>query len=132
MSARESRRRPLTITLCVWTLLVWTTRVGNIWGDDDLTTGERWGRTALAMSFTLLAVAVGYALYRRQPWLGRAVTALAGWTIGVWAVRAIGIAAGDHDAAFVIVHLVLAVVSTALAVLAVREQPRATEEATHA
>src|SRR5687768_13162082 len=100
-----SRRRPSTIALCAWTLLVWTTRVGNIWGDDDLTSAEKWGRTGLAMSFTVLAVAVGYALYRRRPWLGRAVTALAGWTIGVWVVRAVGIAAGDHEAAFVIVHV---------------------------
>ena len=119
-----SRRRPSTIALCAWTLLVWTTRVGNIWGDDDLTTAEKWGRTGLAMSFTVLAVAVGYALYRRRPWLGRAVTALAGWTIGVWMVRAVGIAAGDHAAAFIIVHVALAVVSAALAVLAVREQSR--------
>jgi hypothetical protein len=120
--ARPEGRQPFTVTLGVWTLLVWTTRVGNIWGDEDLTTGEKWGRTGLALSFTVLAVAVGYALYRRRQWLGPAVKALAGWTTAVWAVRALGIATGDHEAAFVAVHLVLALVSVALAVLAVREQ----------
>jgi hypothetical protein len=121
----SSRRPPATITLVGWTLLVWTTRIGNIWGDDDLTSGEKWGRTALALSFTVLALAVGHALYRRASWRGLAVKALAAWTIGVWATRSVGIATGDHDAAFVTVHLVLALISTALALLAVREESQA-------
>lgn len=113
-------RQPAVIALVVWTLLVWTTRIGNIWGDDALSTADKSGRTALALSFTVLAVAVAAALIRRAPWLRPAVVALAGWTVVVWVVRAVGIAAGDHDAAFIVVHLVLAVVSGALAVLAVR------------
>lgn len=121
----STRRLPATISLCVWTLLVWTTRIGNIWGDDELTTGEKWGRTGLALSFTVLALAVGYAVHRRAPWRGLAVKALAGWTIGVWVTRSFGIATGDHDVAFIAVHLVLAVVSIALSVLAVREEARA-------
>lgn len=120
----STRRLPATIGLCAWTLLVWTTRIGNIWGDDELTSGEKWGRTALALSFTALALAVGYALYRRATWRGLAVKVLAGWTIGVWVTRSFGIATGDHDAAFIAVHLVLAVVSIALSVLAVREDAR--------
>ena len=56
---------------CVWTLLVWTTRIGNIWNDDGLTAGEKWGRTGLALSFTALALAV--ALRRVAP-----ATAVAG------------------------------------------------------
>jgi len=124
-----SRRRPATIALCAWTLLVWTTRIGNIWGDDDLTDGEKWGRTGLALSFTLLVVAVAYALYRRRPWLGLGVKALAGWTIGVWVTHAVGIAWGNHEAAFIAVHLVLAAISIALAVAAVLEQSRALQPA---
>ena len=122
--AMSPRRLPATIALCVWTLLVWTTRIGNIWGDDDLTGGERWGRTALALSFTVLALAAGHAVYRRTSWRGVAVKVFAGWTVGVWATRSIGIATGDHDTAFVVVHLVLAVVSIMLSVLAVREGSR--------
>ena len=121
----STRRLPATIALCAWTLLVWTTRIGNIWGDDELTTGEKWGRTGLALSFTVLVLAVGYAVYRQAPWRGLAVKALAGWTIGVWVSRSFGIATGDHDAAFIAVHLVLAVVSIVLSVLAVREEARA-------
>ena len=29
----STRRLPATLALCAWTLLVWTTRIGNIWGD---------------------------------------------------------------------------------------------------
>lgn len=116
----STRRWPLV--LVVWTVLVWTTRIGNIWGDADLTGGERWGRTALALSFTVLAVAVACAVVRQTPWRRVAVTALASWTVVVWLVRAIGIATGDHELAFVVVHLVLAVVSIALSVLALRAE----------
>ena len=112
--------RSWVIALVTWTGFVWTTRIGNIWGDDGLTDGEKWGRTGLALSFTVLAVAVGLALVRRAAWLRPTVGALAGWTTVVWVVRVVGIATGDHDAAFVVVHVVLAVVSIALAVLAWR------------
>jgi hypothetical protein len=120
----STRRLPATIALCAWTLLVWTTRIGNIWGDDDLTSGEKWGRTALALSFTVLALAVALAVYHGTSWRGIVVKVLAGWTIGVWLTRSIGIATGDHDTAFVAVHLVLALVSIALSLLAVREESR--------
>ncbi len=120
-------RRPsatAAIALTAWTLLVWTTRIGNIWGDDELTDGEKWGRTGLALSFTLLAAATAWALWRRPAWRRPAVIALAGWTVGVWVVRSIGIATGDHEAAFVIVHLVLAAISIALASMALVHEAR--------
>lgn len=117
-------RRPATVALVAWTVLVWTTRISNIWGDDALSSGQKWGRTALALSFTVLALAVAVALWQRSTWLRPAVGALAAWTLGVWVVRAVGIATGDHSAAFVAVHLVLAVVSIALSALAVRATVR--------
>jgi len=109
------------VALVIWSLLVWTTRIRNIWSDDELSTADQWWRTALAMSFTLLALVVGVALYLRSTWQRPVVLALAVWTIGVWVVRSIGIATAEHDGAFVAVHLVLATVSIGLAVLAARE-----------
>lgn len=107
--------RPVpVVALVAWTFLVWTTRIGNIWGDDALTLGEKWGRTGLAGTFTLLAAAVAWALWRRASWLRTSVAGLAAWTVAVWIVRAFGIATGDHEAAFIAVHIVLAIVSTAL------------------
>ena len=109
---------------------MWTTRIRNIWTDDDLSTGGQWGRTALALSFTGLALAVGHAVYHRSSWLRPVVLALAGWTTAVWVVRAVDIATGDQDAAFIVVHVVLGAISIALAGLAareVREVPRAVD-----
>jgi hypothetical protein len=117
------RRRPFAIALVAWTFLVWTTRIGNIWRDADLDTGERVGRTALALTFTLLAVAVVGALWRGS---GRArlvaVGALAAWSTVVWDVA---ILTADHDAAFKLVHTVLALVSVVLSALAWREARQA-------
>jgi hypothetical protein len=119
------RRRPFALVLVGWTFLVWTTRISNIWRDADLDTGEKLGRTGLAVSFTVLAVAAVVAVWRAS---GRsslvAVAALAGWTVGVWLVRGTRIVLADHDAGFKAVHAVLAVVSIALAALAWREARR--------
>jgi hypothetical protein len=120
------RRRPFACALVVWTFFVWTTRIANIWRDDALDTGEKLGRTGLALSFTVLAVAVVVALVRRSArGTGVAVGALAAWSVAVWVVRDVRIVAADHDAAFTAVHVVLGVVSVVLAVLAWREERRA-------
>jgi hypothetical protein len=119
------RRTPVTAALVAWTLLVWTTRLRNIWSDDALDLGGRLGRSALAGSFTVLAVVVALGLWRRRSrsvgWLRPAVLALAAWTVAVWVVRMAGIATGGHGVGFVAVHLVLAVVSIGLAGLAAVE-----------
>src|SRR5690606_41039865 len=103
-------RQPYAVVLVAWTFFVWTTRIRNIWTDEALSSGEQWARTALAGSFTLLAVAVVVALFQRPAWLRPAVGALAVWSVLVWVVRSVGIATADHDLGFVVVHLVLAVV----------------------
>ena len=119
------RRHRAAAALVAWTFLVWTTRVANVWRDADLDTGERWGRILLALSFTVLAIAAGVALWRRLAQATVvAVGVLAAWTVAVWVVRGIGILAADHDLGFKVVHTVLAVVSIALAVMAWRETRR--------
>jgi hypothetical protein len=115
------RRHPSTVALVAWTFLVWTTRIRNVWTDAALTTGEQWARTALAASFTALALAVLVALLAGASWLRPSVGGLAGWSVVVWVVRSIGIATADHRLGFIVVHLVLAVVSAVLGALAWRE-----------
>jgi hypothetical protein len=123
------RLRP-AVVLAAFTLLVWTTRIRNVWTNDSLSTAGQVGRTALALSFTAFAVAVLWLWWqgRRRgsadPIAGPVVRMFAAWTVGVWAVRAVQIATADHDAAFVAVHTALAVVSTVLAVWAVRDVRR--------
>ena len=116
------RRFPAALALAAWSLLIWTTRIRNIWTDDELSSGEQWGRTALALSFTVLALVAGHAVLRGTAWRRPAVLALCGWTVAVWVVRSIGIATADHDGAFIAVHLVLAAISIVLAGLAVRHE----------
>ena len=116
------RRRPFALALVAWTFFVWTTRIANIWRDEALDTGEKLGRTGLALSFTLLAVAVLVTLWRRLPRASLvAVAALSGWSVAVWVVRDVRIVLGDHGIAFIVVHVVLGVVSIVLAALAWRE-----------
>jgi hypothetical protein len=116
------RRRPFALALVAWTFFVWTTRTANIWRDSALDGGEKLGRTGLALSFTLLAIAVVVTSWRRARQASLvALGALAGWSVAVWVVRDVRILLADHDAAFKVVHTVLAVVSIVLAVLAWRE-----------
>lgn len=119
MSPPRSRA---AVTLAIATFAIWTTRIGNIWGDAALDGGEKWGRTALAVSFTILAALLVVSLVKRPAWRPTAVLVLAGWTIGVWTTRSVGIARGDHDGAFVAVHLALAIVSCALSAVAMWER----------
>lgn len=112
--------------LAAWTLLVWTTRIRNIWTDDSLTTAGQIWRTGLAVVFTGFAVVVVAAWIQarrdgvQRSWAPSAIRLFALWTVGVWAVRGMQIALADHDLAFVLVHTALAVVSIALAWWAVR------------
>jgi hypothetical protein len=127
------RRSPAALALVAWTFFVWTTRIANIWRDEDLAAGDQVGRTALALSFTFLAIGVLVALWRRsEPATAMAVRALAGWSVVVWVVRDVRIVLADHDVAFVVVHVVLGVVSVVLAALAWREVRRHADPATTA
>lgn len=118
------RFRP-SLILSTFTLLVWTTRIRNIWTDDSLTTSGQIGRTALSVSFTVFAVVAIVAVVRarKDEWAGLRwwIRLFAAWTTVVWVVRAIGIATADHEIGFVVVHTVLAVVSIALALWADRK-----------
>jgi hypothetical protein len=110
------------LTLTAWSLLVWGTRIDNIMSDDSLDgAGQAW-RVALALSFVVLAVAAVVRWWHHTGPRGRPLVAvaLAWWTIVVWIVRGLGIALGDHEAAFIAVHLILAVVSIGLGVVVVR------------
>jgi hypothetical protein len=103
-----------------WTLFVWGTRIGTIWSDDDLDAVARVGRTLLVASFLVLAALTVAALVRKDARLATVVRTFAVWTAGVWVVRMVAMATGDHSTGFVVVHGVLALVSVVLAGLAWR------------
>ncbi|UDY37008.1 hypothetical protein [Dermatobacter hominis] len=110
-----------------WTLFVWIGRIRNALTDPELTGSDRIGPLVLSTVFVVGAIVLGAVLYRDHvaatPASARtlrlAARVVGGYTIAVWVVRAADIAlAGDHEAAFVAVHLVLAAISIGLAVWA--------------
>lgn len=117
----------------LWTLFVWGGRLRNLWLDPGgFAEASRWSLYgSLAFTVLSLVVATAWLLLRfrstgptahaRGPVALRgSVAALAALTIGVWLVRAVDIALGDHSVGFIVVHVALAVVSIGLAVPSVR------------
>ncbi len=109
----------------LWTLVVWATRIDNIWADEGLDTAGKLARTALAVSFVVFAVlTLAWAGRERRhgfrPCTIYLLGPFAAWTVLVWVIRGAGIVVDDHGAAFKVVHTVLAAVSIVLALAAVR------------
>ena len=107
----------------LWTLFVWGTRARNIVNDSTLNGGERAFAFAATTAFVAAAIVtiVGVATNweRLRTFLAYAAMFIVGW----WLMRSIIILARDHSTGFRIVHLLLAVISGALAVAAWRVQP---------
>ena len=104
---------------------MWGTRIDNVLGDDGLTDADKVLRVFLSVSFLAFGVVAVWAWRQAAsaavaPVVRTLVRVGAAWTVVVWVVRGADIALGDHAGAFIAVHLVLAVVSVALAVQAVR------------
>ena len=95
------------IALLVWTIAVWASRIRNVLTDDDLTAFDQSWRIGVAVVFLGLAGAV----IAKQRW---ALPTLLVWTVVFWLARGIGILVDDHDAAFKLIHSVLALVSFGL------------------
>lgn len=112
-------RRLAPALLVAWTLFVWATRIRNIATDTDLAGFEKVWRTGLAVALVAAALAGVVSLVTKRG-LRSVIGALAGLTVITWVIRGISIAVADHSAAFVAVHLVLAVVSIGLALWAIR------------
>jgi hypothetical protein len=117
------------VAFLAWTGFVWVGRVRNALGDGTLDGADRWGPLLLACSFLLPSAVL--AVWTIAEWRGgatvgrRSASSRLLLTTIVWFVRAADIAfAGDREPAFVAVHVVLAVVSITLGLLAVRGDRR--------
>lgn len=127
------RARILAVTFALWTLLVWTTRIRNIIGDDTMERAEKVGRVGLALTFDTLSLAllvalfvaplgalVGAAVRPSPPVIAALATCLAGWTAGVWLLQSGAIWVDpSHSTAFKAVHTGLAVLSVAFGAVTV-------------
>ena len=116
----SSRTRAFALALCGWTLFTWVTRVPLAWSDDALSTGGKVLATVPVLVFVILALITGGLVLTRRAAALPAVVGLAVWTVGYWAVRMVLIATNRHEVGFVVVHAVLALVASTLAVLAAR------------
>ena len=120
-----STRTKLLAPLVVWTLFVWTSRLRNVWMDDDLGLSGQVIRTVMAAVFLAFGLATARLLrvQRRRALESRHRMLVGGfiaWTIGFWLVRGVGIIVDDHTLGFTVVHTILMVISIALAGLATR------------
>lgn len=122
------------LMLPLWTIFVWgIVRLRNIVSDPVLDGIQMLGPLVLSASFWIPAVVLVIAIvweWRRsgtesgsgaKVFIGRGLMALAAWTTLVWVYKVFDIVVlSDHPAAFVAVHVVLAVISVALAAVTVR------------
>lgn len=129
MAQLRIRARSIPLILALWTLFVWGGRLRNLGNDPAGFDGASAWSLFGSVAFVVLAVAVLVALTavavdRASPsgsLLRVTVAVLGGFTIVVWLIRGLDIAVGDHSVGFIAVHVVLALVSAVLSVLAVRQ-----------
>ena len=114
-----TRLRTLVVASALWTLFVWSTRVRNVGNDDTLGGGEK------AFAFFVCVVFIGAAIAmlvllarRRSARLRVLLSVFAVATVAWWAVRSVFIVVHDHSMAFRVVHIVLGIISSVLAVAA--------------
>jgi hypothetical protein len=126
-----ARRWPL-LALVAWSAFVWLTRISNARGDTEASASTKAWAYTLSASMLVLAVASLVVVIRSSgrsfvPSERSVVRLFAGWTVVVWVVRGVEIAFDDHSLAFKIVHIVLGVISIALAALTWRTTAVTTE-----
>jgi hypothetical protein len=119
MSARVKMLGPLV----VWTLFVWTSRIRNVWSDEDLTAGGQILRTGYSAVFLVGGIFAAWVLWSRRGAALRSTDRVGlvvffAWSVVFWLIRGIGIIVDDHDAGFTAIHTVLMVVSLGLVWLA--------------
>lgn len=116
-----ARLRPYPVAaLCAVTLFIWTNRVWLAWTDDADSVARKVAWSVPITAFVVAAAVVAGLMLsgraERTPWFASLVRAFAAGTIAFWAIRAPMIALADHDAAFIVVHTVLAVASVGTAI----------------
>jgi len=105
------------------TILLWFTRIRNVWSDDATSSSTRFIATALGVGFVGLGAAALVAAWRlRRPEsparvAGSLIAAFAGGSSLYWLVLVIQIAGRDHELGFIIVHTLLGVAVISLSSL---------------
>lgn len=107
----------------VLTVMMWFTRIRNVWSDDAAASSTRVGATVLGVVFMVVATAALIAAWRTRqaasPGSGAAllIAGFAGGSSLYWLVRVIQIAGRDHAFGFIVVHTLLGVAVIGLSAL---------------
>ena len=125
MARPPASLRPAALALAGWTLFTWTTRVPLLLSDSSLSVADKALGTLPVLVFVALGLATAVAVLRRAALAPTLAVALAGWSLAYWAVRLPLILLGDHPAAFLLVHAVLAGVAGALSIWVLVRRPTA-------
>ena len=108
----------------IWTMVLWVQRIVNSLTNDALAGVEQAVRVGITGVFLVLAVCLMVVHWQSRFYpIGVArsglVRVIAAWTIGYWSVRALGFFYRDFNFTFTGAHLVMALISGALAIAAV-------------
>jgi hypothetical protein len=116
LDARPARFRHWSVVAFgAWNVGLWATRVRNIFGDEELSAGEKAAWLVPAVVFTAGGLVALAAWARGRDGFVRPLAAAALVTVLYWPVRVVLVLLGDHEAGFKVVHTVLGLISVALA-----------------
>lgn len=107
----------------VLTIMLWFTRIRNVWSDDATSNSTRLAATLLGVGFVLFATVALGAAWRLRSTEAPARSAellIGGFAVGsslYWLVRVIQIAGRDHALGFVVVHTLLGIAVVGLSAL---------------
>lgn len=108
------------VVLAVWTLLLWSTRIRNIVDDTALVGWSRTWQFGISVVFIVVAAVLGVlSLVRPSSAIGLGLI-LAVFGSGWWIVRGAGVVLADHDLAFTVVHVALAIGTVAISAWLIR------------
>ncbi len=112
MAKGLSGQQKRVLALVGFTFLIWLGRIRNVVGDDTLSGFEfAW---SLGIAVLFLGLAAASLAANRSDALNLWARSLAIFSIGYWSVRGIQIGFADHEAAFIVVHSLLAGTSVLL------------------
>lgn len=102
------------LALEMLTILMWFTRIRNVWADDATSSSTRLTATAIGVAFVALATVALVAAWRLRQGAGSGAARLliGGLAVGssfYWLIRVIQIAGRDHATGFIVVHTLLGV-----------------------
>lgn len=110
----ERRTALWTAAAAVWTFITWGNRIGLLTG-DEASEPWTWIRVGGSLLFGVALTVIAVSLFRGSPysrWMAKAFIGFAVLMLVIWIRSSVSTLSGDESAAFKIVHVGLALIST--------------------